>query len=1235
MLAKNVVILFLAALIATALDATASSITGTVTGPDGSTPLQGVQVEVYVKSGSAWNYITSDSTDVNGQYEFTGLAAGTYRVAFRDPGGNYACEVYNNIPGYSPYKGGTDIAVPEATTVPNINASLAQASKITGTVTGPDETTPLANIYVGAHRWTGSQWEWWTATDYTDANGFFEISGLPAGTYRVTYDDRNGNYASEIYNNIPGHSPYSGGTDIAVPEANTVPNINASLAQASKITGTVTGPDGTTPLANIYVGAHRWTGSQWEWWTATDYTDANGQYEIGGLPAGTYRVTFDDWNGNYASEVYNNVPGRSLYNGGTDIAVPQATTVPNINASLATASKITGTVTGPDGTTPLANVQVVAYRWNGSWWSWEQSANTGANGQYEIGGLNAGTYHVSFRDNSGTYASETYNNIPGDVGRDSGTEIPVPAGSTIPNINASLATASKITGTITGPDGTTPLANVRVVAYRWDGSWWSWEQSANTGANGQYEIGGLNAGTYRVSFSDPNGNYIPEVYDNIPGDDAWNIGTEITVPESTIVPNINASLAQASKITGTVTGPDGITPLANVWVEAYRWNGSWWSWEQSANTGANGQYEIGGLNAGTYRVTFNDYNTGHLPETYNNIPGDDVWDPNHPGTDIVVPAATTVPDINASLDQPANLGGVVTQSGGSTPIPGVPVHLLDASGTIIRTRTTDANGAYFFSNLYPGSYRVRTAPTGGNSPYLGQWYSGVLYIPGHDAPPPTATAVLLSSGETRDNVNFALNRAGKISGTVMGNGTVYINGAHVKARETASGVVFEAGTDAGGVYELLGMIPGSYTLKVEADHFADEWWNNATHRDQATTFPVAIDDILWMPFDLASGQSPGFVEVTSDPSGAAIYLDHQPTTNVTPAILDLGEVASHCVSLGGGIASHTITVKKAGYPRPPPDTVWAEEAGTTQVHFDMTGNATGSLSLATDPPGASVYVDYADTADGVTPTTVQGLEPGSHVILLRKTGWLHPRPIIASVLPDLTTTVTVTLATNDLTASRVIADARSTPPGATIHVDYLPTTNITDAVIDWMDPASHAGDGWYTASHTIMLRGNGFRTTAPRYVGEETNVVQAVAVNLIVDPVSAVDEDDDDLPDQWEDAYDLKNKKPTQNGPDDDPDGDGATNEEEMRAGTNPLDGNSVFGVSDTAVVQDVGLQTVVLTFSTVPGRAYIVQGTDDLTHNWVNYSGVITATDTAITVTITLPAGTPGQFFRLVVLAP
>jgi hypothetical protein len=438
-----------------------------------------------------------------------------------------------------------------------------------------------------------------------------------------------------------------------------------------------------------------------------------------------------------------------------------------------------------------------------------------------------------------------------------------------------------------------------------------------------------------------------------------------------------------------------------------------------------------------------------------------------------------------------------------------------------------------------------------------------------------------------------------------------------------------------GSYELWWLLPGIYTLKVEADHFADEWWNNATHRDQATTFPVAIGDILWMPFDLASGQSPGFVEVTSDPSGAAIYLDHQPTTNVTPAILDLGEVASHCVSLGGGIASHTITVKKTGRPRPPPDTVWAEEVETTQVHFDMTGNATGSLSIATEPPGASVYVDYADTADGVTPTTVQGLEPGSHVILLRKTGWLHPRPIIASVLPDLTTTVTVTLATNDLTASRVIADARSTPPGATIHVDYLPTTNITDAVIDWMDPASHAGDGWYTASHTIMLRGNGFRTPAPRYVGEETNVVQAVAVNLIVDPVSAVDEDDDDLPDQWEDAYDLKNKKPTQNGPNDDPDGDGATNEEEMRAGTNPLDGTSVFGVSDTAVVQDAGLQTVVLTFSTVPGRAYIVQGTDDLTHNWVNYSGVITATDTAITVTITLPAGTPGQFFRLVVLAP
>ena len=288
-----------------------------------------------------------------------------------------------------------------------------------------------------------------------------------------------------------------------------------------------------------------------------------------------------------------------------------------------------------------------------------------------------------------------------------------------------------------------------------------------------------------------------------------------------------------------------------------------------------------------------------------------------------------------------------------------------------------------------------------------------------------------------------------------------------------------------GRYSINSIQPGQYFVKVGAERFADEWYNNATHRTNAVPYSVPADSIIGgFNFDLESGQNPAFVEVTSDPAGAAVYLDYQPTTNVTPAVLNVGEVGDWDWA-GYRMASHVITVKKAGRPRPSPQSVAAKEAETVSVHFDLTSNAWGSASIATAPDGATVFVDYADSSDGITPVIVGNLAPGSHVVLLKKTGYLQPRPVTAWIQDGLTNEVVIPMETNTA-PNRLIADVRSVPPGATIYVDYLPTTNVTDAVVDWMDAASHAGSGWHSASHTIMLRKSGFLPAAPRYVADRT-----------------------------------------------------------------------------------------------------------------------------------------------------
>jgi len=509
-----------------------------------------------------------------------------------------------------------------------------------------------------------------------------------------------------------------------------------------------------------------------------------------------------------------------------------------------------------------------------------------------------------------------------------------------------------------------------------------------------------------------------------------------------------------------------------------------------------------------------------------------------------------------------------------------------------------------------------------------EWTVTVLYDNDGDGMPNWQE---LDLGRNPNDAGDAGN-ASTLAGTVTGGG-VGLSGAYVNLRGAGGTTYHSTLTAADGTYAFYSVSPGHYYAKAGAEHFADEWYDNATHRTSAVPYAVAADSVIGgFDFDLASGQNPALVEVTSDPSGATVYLDFQATGEVTPVVLNVGEAASHCVSTGARIASHTITVKKPGRPYPSPRPVPAREAETVAMHFDLTADEAGLLSVSTTPEGADVFIDYADAAAGVSPVVVGNFAPGSHVVLLRKPGHLRPRPVVAWVSAQATNTVSVPLAP-DSGANRLVAEAQSVPPGATVYVDYLPTTNVTDVVVDWMDAASHSGVGWHSASHTIMLRRPGYLPAAPRYVPDQTNVTHLIVVHLVADVENEVDEDHDGMPDQWEDAYRLRELYPTLNGANDDPDGDGATNDEERRAGTNPVDGNSVFCI-DGMQPQQPG-EPFTLVFASIPGKSYMVLCTDDLQLDWVHASGVIVASGYQTVWTTTIPEGEQCLFFQVIVLHP
>lgn len=98
-----------------------------------------------------------------------------------------------------------------------------------------------------------------------------------------------------------------------------------------------------------------------------------------------------------------------------------------------------------------------------------------------------------------------------------------------------------------------------------------------------------------------------------------------------------------------------------------------------------------------------------------------------------------------------------------------------------------------------------------------------------------------------------------------------------------------------------------------------------------------------------------------------------------------------------------------------------------------------------------------------------------------------------------------------------------------------------------------------------------------------------------------------------------------------DTDGDGQSDGAEVRAaGTDPLDPTSFLGV--TNILHDG--DSVDLTWTSIPGKFYAVEGTTDL-EDWTEISSNITAADnpaTTTSATVDVPGATPFKAYRVVV---
>lgn len=328
----------------------------------------------------------------------------------------------------------------------------------------------------------------------------------------------------------------------------------ASAAAAATVEGEVSAEDGGAPLEGVLVCA----------WDAEEEfseleeelcepTDADGLYEITGLPAGQYVVEF--WPGYkhlpYFGEYWDD---REFFSTADEIELGSLQTADEIDAELEASGVIEGTVVAEQGGEPLQYVEVCAYSKSGGRCAW-----TDEEGEYAIGELAADDYTVEFWDLEGTYMSQWYDNHDHPEEAD---EIEVEPGEPSDEIDATMRPGGRIQGKVTVAATGAGIEEMLVCAIE------NSERLAEcgfTGPQGNYTLYALSGGAYKVAFSidlsewftgeadEPDG-YDTQYYD---GQSTLAAASPVTVVPPGTVAGINARF-------GPPPAPPPVAPVSGV-----------------------------------------------------------------------------------------------------------------------------------------------------------------------------------------------------------------------------------------------------------------------------------------------------------------------------------------------------------------------------------------------------------------------------------------------------------------------------------------------------------------------------------------------------------------------------------------------------------------------------------------------------------------------------------------------
>lgn len=364
---------------------TVAKIRGRVSGPGGGLP----EVFVAVFDSEA-ELVDLTLTEADGSYATGPLASASYRIAFLTFFADNALtrrHISAFYAGGASFAEATPVVVGGPGVVADINGVLTLGGSIAGTVRG-EGAAALADVLVAAFDAGGAV----SAVARTTSAGAYELTGLPAGSYRIGYFAEYAagaevrRYRDGFYN---GKATLGEADAVPLSAGQALATIDATLSPGGAIAGQVTADEGGAGLGGVVIIALGATGAIED----VALSDASGAYSLTGLAPGGYTVLFDtilapvEASRGYIDEYFDDRRAAPF----TPVRVTAGGTA-TASAALARGGQIAGRVTAGDSGLGLSGVTVLVFSGD----TLVSFTMSDASGVYTTAGLPAGSYTLRF-----------------------------------------------------------------------------------------------------------------------------------------------------------------------------------------------------------------------------------------------------------------------------------------------------------------------------------------------------------------------------------------------------------------------------------------------------------------------------------------------------------------------------------------------------------------------------------------------------------------------------------------------------------------------------------------------------------------------------------------------------------------------------------------------------------------------------------------------------------------------